>query len=566
VTIVGAGPVGLALGVFLHSYQIPCQIIEAKVAHFERTEEQKKMSRCVAIHARTTEILKFSGVSRRFLEEGLKLRGLRVNSVVIPLLPLVEETEFPFVLSLSQFNSESILLEECMKRGIKIHWNEKLTEITQDQDSVTLTVEGKDGTHKSYRSAYVVACDGAHSPIRHSLQIPFEGEDIDKLFIMGDGHITIDDNADTFMARPTQLDVNGVKYATVQAFIPQPGNIYRYLIEYPYELKDTVPDIITEEYLQQIIDVANPGLSYKFTSAGWLTKFYIRQRLAKNYRVGRIFLAGDAAHTHSPVGGQGMNTGIHDVAQLSWKLAYAIKNRVKNPEALLDTYEEERRAIGEAVVGASGSATRVIGANWIEPLVNLFSTLTRILPEGSTLPILRALSQIAIHYQSTSLSVQSPVTLEEFFKSPLEVTSEVLGTKLNAGSRVPHGFISTLSTPEQPKTIYTLFEEHFTKVVLFYLGSNTQRAQELINYIAAHYSDFIDAIAIYPSKSEAENAATAIPEQQLYYDANGMITSQFHGWDIVLIRPDCYIEYLGRPTQDISIFTKFLEGFYQQQK
>jgi len=265
-----------------------------------------------------------------------------------------------------------------------------------------------------------------------------------------------------------------------------------------------------------------------------------------------------------------MNTGVQDSAQLAWKLAYAIQHKVKDPEALLNSYEEERRHIAAGVVSATGSATKVAtsSSSLLEPIVRFMGNLQSILPDKVKGPLLRNFSMISLNYHDICHSGQSQITLEEFFKSPLEATTEILGMKLSSGSRVPHGNLLSLSSPDdQPKTIYSILQQHYTQMQIFMVSTETQKVRELIDHVHDNYKGFISVRVICPSKTAAEELKdkTHISNEQLYYDSDGLTVAHFHGWDIILIRPDCYVEYLGRPTEPLSSFFTYLSKKYTQQ-
>jgi len=296
-----------------------------------------------------------------------------------------------------------------------------------------------------------------------------------------------------------------------------------------------------------------------------MTSFTIRQRIAKNYRQGRIFLAGDASHTHAPIGGQGMNTGIQDVFQLSWKLAFALKHKVNDVEGLLNSYEEERRSVGQALVNRTVSAVKSINTQLVDHILTVLNYVHSLIPDRLILPFLRTFSMIDINYQNTSLSVQSHATIFDFFRSPLDTASELLGFKLSSGSRLPHCNLATLSSPDKPQTIYNILQDQFPKIQLLFFSSDTQKERELIDYVKKYYDGLIFVRVICPTKAAAEQVHD-ITSDLVYFDYDGCASENFNGWDIIQVRPDCYIEYLGRPNEPLTNFFSFLEKVFVKNK
>jgi 2-polyprenyl-6-methoxyphenol hydroxylase-like FAD-dependent oxidoreductase len=248
-------------------------------------------------------------------------------------------SRFPYLLITPQFNVEDLLLARARKAGVKIVDNAEVVRLDQDATGVTVTT--KDAT---YRASYVVGADGFHSAVREAIGQPFPGRSVVKSIML----------ADVLVAEePAELlTVNGVGDAF--AFIAPFGDGY-YRV-FTWDRRRSVPDSepLTLDEVREVTKRAL-GTDFGMHDARWLSRFHSDERQAPQYRVGRIFLAGDAAHVHSPAGGQGMNTGIQDAANLSWKLAAVLRGA---PDSLLDTYQAERHPVGRSVLRSSGALIR----------------------------------------------------------------------------------------------------------------------------------------------------------------------------------------------------------------
>jgi len=181
---------------------------------------------------------------------------------------------------------------------------------------------------------------------------------------------------------------------------------------------------------------------------------------------------------------------------------------------------------------------------------------------------------IDINYHYSNLSIQSDMTLSDFLQSPLESTYELMGFKLSAGSRLPHCSLIALSSPDKPQTIYSILQDQFPKIQLLFFSSDIKKATELINYVHSYFNGiyvrFICASTVVTERSHDISrellGVPDIPRELFYYDYNGTAAEKFNGWDIILVRPDCYVEYLGRPNEHLATFFSFLEKVFIKNK
>lgn len=402
VLVVGAGPTGLTLAAQLREFGVPFRIVD-------RLEDRTRESRALGVQARTLELLQTLR-----LGEPLVARGRTSTRLVLHVdaRPVAEaslgdiratDTRFPFILFVSQAETEALLAGHLRARGVTIERGVELVDAEPDVDNVRCTIMHTDGREEVVRASYLVGCDGAHSTLRRIAGIPFEGGSYPQSFVLGDVEAE---------GPLTPGAVNAFIGSGVAIFFPLGRPTTWRVIAMTTngsgaEGKDvTDRDDLSLAELQERIDVPTSA-SVRVRDPAWITRFRLHHRQTTRYRVGRIFLAGDAAHIHSPVGAQGMNTGIQDAWNLGWKLALVARGAA-NP-GLLDTYEAERWPVGHFLLRytdrAFGIFTRAMSssalAEWARRAV-----IPAILPPvlGSTrvrANVFRFISELDIRYRRT---------------------------------------------------------------------------------------------------------------------------------------------------------------------
>jgi 2-polyprenyl-6-methoxyphenol hydroxylase-like FAD-dependent oxidoreductase len=333
--VVGAGPTGLVMACELLRHGVKVRVVDkARVA--------SDKSRALVVHARTLEVLQRMGVASRFMEEGLPTLSIRLVIDGKPRARLdikdigADDTPFPVLLMLAQDRTEALLTARLTELGGSIERGVELTGLTQDADGCAAAFA--DGS--SARYAYVVGCDGAHSVVRKSQGIPFEGAPYPEEFLLADARL--DGWPYGYDALVICLTSGGLL-----AHFPLKGReLSRLIMTRGRELGRESELVTPAECQKAAVELArNP---VQLSGVRWATNFRLHHRGVTRYREGRAFVAGDAAHIHSPAGGQGMNTGIQDAFNLAWKLALVARG--KAPAALLATYDEERRPIGQKLL------------------------------------------------------------------------------------------------------------------------------------------------------------------------------------------------------------------------
>lgn len=334
VLIVGAGPTGLSLAAAL-------LLKGASTMLVDRQAEGANTSRAAGVNARTLEVLEGIDVSRRLVKEGIEAPRFTIRDRARMLLTVDFSglvTDYPFTLLVPQSTTERLLLERVRELGGDVTRPKVLTTVTQDAHGVTATFADGD----TVRASYLVGADGMHSTVREQAGIGFTGHAYEHSFVLADARLRGDaptDEVRLFWAS-----------AGLTVVAPLPDGTFRVVAPV-----DDAPELPSTEFVQELLDSRGPG-GITVTEVTWGSRFRIHHRVADTYRAGRILLAGDAAHVHSPAGGQGMNLGIQDAIALADALAATLGGRSSSS---LDAYSASRRPIAEQVVELTDRLTRL---------------------------------------------------------------------------------------------------------------------------------------------------------------------------------------------------------------
>ncbi len=332
VIVVGAGPTGLMLAGDLAAAGIRTTVVE-------KHEHGSQLTRAFVVHARTLEQFDHRGVAEALIERGRPVPSLRLfDKAVIDLSGL--RTRYPYMLVAPQTATEEVLARRAEAAGVEFVRPARLSRLVQD--SMGVTAELEDG--RRIRAAYLVGADGHDSTVRRMLQLPFPGRTVVKSVLLAD--VLLADQPPG-MAATNSI---GDRFSFIAPF----GDGYYRVIAWDRSHPASSADPVDIEQLRDITRSVL-GTDFGMHSPRWSSRFHSDERQVSKYRVGRVFLAGDAAHVHSPAGGQGMNTGLQDATNLSWKLASALTG---GPD-LLDTYHHERHPVGMKVIKGSGALLRM---------------------------------------------------------------------------------------------------------------------------------------------------------------------------------------------------------------
>lgn len=345
--IAGAGPVGLALAAELTRYGLDIRIID-------KAPQRTDKSKALVVWPRTLELLDRTGVTPALIDTGFKMpaaniiTGQHEDAKTIARIELGHiDSPYPFALMVPQSETERVLEEHLTQQGIKVERSTELLSFVENETTITSTLRHPDGHEETLDTAWLLACDGAHSTVRHQLAVPFTGSTLNTDWVLADLHLAN-------VPHPGEVNVFWHAAGVLVVFPISPGR-YRVIAD-TGETKPGIhrPDPTLDE-IQAVLDQRSPG-NILVSDPIWLAAFTINERKVADYRPApRIFLLGDAAHIHSPAGGQGMNTGIQDACNLAWKLALVEKGLAA--ESLLDTYSIERSAIGDQVLADAGRLT-----------------------------------------------------------------------------------------------------------------------------------------------------------------------------------------------------------------
>ncbi|MEV8590237.1 FAD-dependent monooxygenase [Streptomyces sp. NPDC051180] len=344
VLVIGAGPTGLLLAGDLAAAGIRVTLVE------RRAHDLGNLTRAFGVHARTLEQLDARGLADELLATGTTLAHARLfGRLDLDLTRL--PTRFNHLLVTPQYEVERLLERRAAAAGVTFRHDTELRGLRQDVDSVTADLAGPDGP-LTLSARHLVGTDGVRSAVRSALGLPFPGRSAIRSIVLADVRLA-EEPAESFT-------VSGSGSAFV-FLAPFGDGWYRAM---GWDRTRQVPDSEPVD-LDELRGIARTalGTDLGMHDARWISRFHSDERQAPAYRVGRVFLAGDAAHVHSPAGGQGMNTGLQDAANLSWKLVAALRGEAPDPEALLDSYQSERHPVGAAVLRSSGAIVRLAMAH-----------------------------------------------------------------------------------------------------------------------------------------------------------------------------------------------------------
>jgi 2-polyprenyl-6-methoxyphenol hydroxylase-like FAD-dependent oxidoreductase len=388
VVIVGAGPVGMTLGMALKRSSVQVRIVDKAAA---RTDKSKAL----VIWPRTLELLDIQSCARPFLEAGHNAVGARIVAEGKLLTEVRLDTArsiYRAALMIPQSETERLLEEQMALLGVEVEREVELTSFEAQPDGVAVALRHGDGREESMTASYLIGCDGAHSVVRHGLDANFEGDTLPSDWVL----------ADLSLEGTLPRDEIIICWAPDGVLVLFPISGARFRVIADIKASDGDASAPSLAAVQKLLDERGPA-GLRAHDPIWMSNFHINERKVKSYRKGRVFLCGDAAHVHSPAGGQGMNTGMQDAFNLAWKLAMVWHGRAAT--ALLDSYSPERSAIGEQVLRNAGNLTKI--AILHNPILQEIRSLA--VGALGKIPALRQrmvdqLTEIDLHYRGIGLS------------------------------------------------------------------------------------------------------------------------------------------------------------------
>lgn len=398
VLIIGAGPTGLTAALELSRFGIPVRLID-------KAQAPATTSRAIGIQARTLELMQQRGLAGEMVRIGNPAGAASIYGAGKRLARLDfshVESRYNYLLFLSQAETERILHQALGRQGVAVERGVELAGLSQDTLShdpspVRATLRHADGTLELASAPWLISAEGAHSVVRTTLDLGFEGKTLDEDYALGDLHIAGD-------LPETDFHIFSSAHGFMGLF-PMGGGRFRLIASHPPGTPHGASAPALDE-LQAIYDQRS-HIPARFHDMTWSAWFRINSRMVSRLKIGRLLLAGDAAHIHSPAGAQGMNTGIQDMINLGWKLALVMQGRA--PASLLDTYEQDRLPVMRNVLTKTESLTGLIGSESevTRSLVNHLAPWiagTDLVQDSST----ARMSQIALGYQKSPLSVNRP--------------------------------------------------------------------------------------------------------------------------------------------------------------
>ena len=430
VLVVGAGPVGLTMAAELTRFGVAVRIVD-------KTAGRTDKSKALVLWSRTLELIDRMGCGASFIQAGVKVRaaniiagGSRIAHIDLDTL----ETPHPYALALPQSDTERLMEQHLKSRGVEVERRVELVRFVADDDRLAATLRRPDGNEETVDAAWMIGCDGAHSAVRHGLGMQFEGDTLPSNWVLADVHLA---------GGPTPPDEIALYWhaAGVLGVFPITPGRYRVVADVGETKADEHRRDPTMEEVQALLDQRGSG-GIRASAPVWLSGLTINERKVTHYRAGRVFLAGDAAHIHSPAGGQGMNTGMQDAFNLAWKLALVCRG-LANPEPLLSSYNVERSEVGRQVLVAAGRLTTIamLRGGLLQGIRNHVASLLFGLP-----PVRRAMTKTF-----SELSIGYP-------HGPLTRAERTKPSGLAAGERAPvSGAGSLVGSGDRPR--FALFAQ-----------------------------------------------------------------------------------------------------------
>lgn len=540
VLVVGAGPTGLMMASELLRHGLRVRLVD--------TEEQAcAQSRAIAVHARTLEILDDVGVGQAVVDAGKKLVGATLWAGGAEPVVRLDFDELPsrhrYVVSIAQAETERILGELVKERGGAIERGTSLVSYRQDGTGVTATLKTKDG-ETTCRAAWLVGCDGAHSATRKTMGVAFEGETYDESLFLADVKIAWDVRDDRIS---TWFGDDGLV-----ACFPIPGDRWRVVGTIPAHDERKEPPAI--ETIQTMVRMLS-GLPAEVSDATWLARFRVHCRQVAHYRDDRVFIAGDAAHIHSPAGGQGMNMGIQDAHNLAWKLALVHPGEARG--RLLDSYEAERHAVGKRILSSTDAATKV-GLIKSAPVRGTRNQVARFLTSFEAVQhrIAETLSELSIAYTGSPI-VHEDVTglLNARIGTAAGGETPTLGSVREfavgpgPGHRAPDGKVTRAGEGGTQRLMQTIDSRKHT-ALLFDGRSASNEGYARMNGVAAaitgRFGGVVDVKIVTPRSSRPEGIAKEVP---VLLDPDGELEKAYAASTecLYVVRPDLCVGYRSQP-------------------
>lgn len=549
VLIVGAGPIGLTMAILLKQRGVAFRLIEKNAGPSTATK-------AMAVHSRTLEIFRTMGVAEQAVAQGFSINQFSVQSDGKRILNYdfaQLQAPYPLLLSLPQPKTEAILVERLQALGAEVEWNTELTGLLQDEAHAAVTLKHTDGREEHLGARWVIACDGARSPIRKQLGMTFEGAFYDRFFMLADADIQwagSQDEGAFFLG-----DAQG--YVAVAPISAQ--SRYRLFIEMPYDLPADEADRppLTLENFQRLCEGRGQRMTLSNLSSTTIASF--QHRRVQKMQQGSVFLMGDSAHIGSPIGGQWMNLGISEAYNLAWKLAFVDQGH--SDASLLDSYHLERYPVALEVENTAHRLTSLITLQkralvWARD--NLLPLLTRRKKVQRVLPSM--ISGHQYHYLPSEYIQQSLTSKQRNSWKRKGDKHQYQGRVPLAGHLAPDVQLWQSQPDAQPRHLLDLFSQGFT--LLIFTG-----ADQFSPLLPGHRALAATVERDYPGLQafcvvDALDGNDFDHHQRTLLDPDWRLHKRYHApaGSLMLIRPDGYIAFQGLEPLALSSFLHIRSG------
>ena len=540
VLIAGGGPTGLTLAIVLSRYGISCRIIDREVGDHVH-------SRGKGIQPRTLEVFDDLGIVDELRGIGTSTGSVRfytnkqpVGDIRLPDVAPRPGIPYPALLIVPQFQTERVLRERLQDFGVTIERGRQLVSFQDTGDGVVATVKdiATDETEE-IEAAYLVGCDGGRSTVRKQLGLRFDGENHDQYWVLGD------------------MDIAGLGAEVEGHAWFADDNSYLSASKLPamhgWQVQASVrPDAAGKvepaslELFQRLFAERSGLPAVRVSNATWLSNYNVKQRVVDHYRRGRVFVAGDAGHIHSPAGGQGLNTGVQDAYNLGWKLALVLRGKAGS--GLLDTYEEERLPVAQGVLEKSDTGNSMFfSTNPLIAFFRRFMLLPLLRQPRVTAALLLKTAQLDLNYRGASLARQDP--------APAGGPRRRYSTRRSprAGDRAPDARLRDARTGAPTRLFDAFRGPHWTLLVFAGRAEDApgdRRLQEIMERVVESYGHDVHPHLLIRSRKAAP--ARKYPVSSAHVDAFNEAHKLYGAGPgtLVLIRPDGYIGFRGQAVTD----------------
>jgi len=525
VLVVGAGPTGLVMAAELARHGVQCRVIDKARAPSDR-------SKAIVVQARTLELLSLMQLADEFVTAGHPVHSANIYSNgkrIVHLRFDDLDSPFPYLLVLAQSETERILGDRLRQVGVAVERGVELLSLSQDAEKATVELRHPNGSVERDRVDWVVGCDGPHSTVRRALGVPFEGHTFEQIFVLADVRMRSKMSDD-------ELHIYS-QHGDVCAIFPLGGGRYRFIADNPpASLAGRDPTI---EECQAMVN-ARMRDPVTLSDPEWTASFHVNSRMVKELRSRRVFLAGDAAHIHSPAGGQGMNTGIQDAVNLAWKLALVCSGR--SDPSLLDSYQSERYPVERSVLRQTdvmfrlAGASSGIGAFVRQHIAPLLGSLTFV-QHGAA----RLVSEIDIEYEHSAI-----------------VEDHYIPHGPRAGDRAPDAVAQLAPDGATVHVVDVCSHPQHTLLIIVDAADHVALADDASRKLVALYGDVITPVIVTdarpqrdPDASTVTRANTRLPRS--LRDEYGPVRPAMY-----LVRPDGYVGFRAPLTQSIDDLMQYL--------